>query len=164
MYQIIQYSTNTKFNRALKKTVIIFIFISNQCTAAVYCPLGPQRGEMGSGFASVSNILIQIYQIVLVWSFSSSFKSKRWTAGMKYLASLFLLFLCLPSFIHSDPKWFYDLQPAENRAASQRVKTYCGPRSVLFHSHSSKLHSCIINAEHLCGEFKFIKPVSCSAT
>lgn len=104
---------------------------------------------------SSMNNLIHIYQILQVWSLSSSFKSKRWTAGMKYLVGLFLLFL-LPSFIHSDPKWFHDLQPAENRAASQRVKTYCEPRSVLFHSHSSKLYSCIINTEHLCGELKFI--------
>lgn len=126
--------------------------------------LGATAVKFGFICCSSVNKLIHIHQILQVWSLSSSFKSKRWTAGMKYLAGLFLLFLRLPSFIHSDPKWFHDLQPAENRAASQRVKTYCGPRSVLFNSHSSKLYSCIINTEHLCGEFKFIKPVSCFAT
>lgn len=126
------------------------------------CLLLPPGATTGFRFYFSVNRLIHICQnsgdLIKISS------QKRWTVGIKYLASLLMLLLRLPLFIHSDPKWFHDLQPAKNRATSQRVKTYCGPCSVLFHSHSFKLHLCIINTEHLCGELKFIEPVSCSAT
>lgn len=86
----------------------------------------------------------------------SKFQVKAQDSRDEIFSQLALALRCSPSFIHSDPKWFHDLQPAENRASSQREKTYCGSetcsRSVLFHSHAAKLCLYTINTVHLCQE------------
>lgn len=93
----------------------------------------------------------------------SKFQVKAQDSRDEVLSQLALALRCSPSFIHSDPKWFHDLQPAENRASSQREKTYCGSETCSCSIHM--LPNCVYTQYLRCISVRnqFIKPVSCPA-